>query len=571
MTVVWKRLLWITLCVTVVAQDSVLFTHEAVHHPVIARNGMVATQQYLATEAGLAVLEEGGNAVDAAVTIGFVLAVTLPRAGNLGGGGFMLIHDAESQRTVAVDYRERAPAAARREMYWDENGQLDRTLSTHSYLAVGVPGTVAGLLDVLDKYGTITRQRALQPAIEFAKKGFLVDEEFALSLAAAKERMRASPAAMAVFFKPDGGNYIAGERLHQRDLAWSLQQIATKGKAGFYDGELAKRLIKAIQAGGGIMTLSDLKAYKPTYREPVRGTYRGVDVVSMPPPSSGGVHLIQMLNMLEGYDLGAMGHNRARTVHLMAESMRRAYADRFKHLGDTDFVAVPLTGLLSKEYAAQLRESIKQYRATPSDQVGPGNPVAFHESNDTTHFSVMDGQGNVVSNTYTLNFSYGTKLMAADTGILLNNEMDDFATKPGEPDSFGLIGGEKNAIEPGKRMLSSMTPTILFKDGKPYLATGSPGGSRIITAVLQIVLNVVDHGLNIAEATHAPRVHHQWFPDSLRVERGISGDTLDLLRALGHEVQVGHAMASTQSVMCIDGVFYGSSDPRRPGAETKGH
>lgn len=554
-----------------VAQDAALYSDKDIFHPVQSQNGMVASQERLATEAGLEVLKEGGNAVDAAVTIGFTLAVTLPRAGNIGGGGFMLVHLAKSKETFALDYREKAPKAASRDMFLNAKGEVDPEKSQYSYLAVGVPGTVAGLTMALEKYGTISLERALKPAIELAEKGFTISQDLHKALVQAQKRMQASPASMAIFYKEGGVPYEAGELLVQKDLAKSLKQIAKEGAAAFYKGAIADAMAAEMKAHGGLITKEDLAAYNAVMRDSVHGTYRGYDIYSMPLPSSGGVHLIQILNLLEPFPIRSLGHNTAQTIHLMAESMKLAYADRSKFLGDSDFVPVPITGLISKNYADELRRKIDQNRATPSNKVLPGNPNKFAESIDTTHFSVMDKYGNVVANTYTLNLEFGTKLTLPGTGILLNNEMDDFAAKPGVPNAFGLIGGEFNAIAPEKRMLSSMTPTIVSKQGKPFLVTGSPGGSSIITSTLQVIMNVIDHGMNMAQATNAVRVHHQWLPDELRVEQGLNGDTVRLLTEKGHKVVVTNAMGSTQSIMRTGNVFSGASDPRRPGALTLGY
>ena len=556
---------------TAYAQYPSIDNQKDIFHPATSKNGMVSSQERYATEAGLAVLKEGGNAVDAAVTIGFTLAVTLPEAGNIGGGGFMLLHLAKDNQTIAIDYREKAPLAATRDMFLNAQGEVDPEKSRYSYLAVGVPGTVAGLTMALEKYGTISLERALKPAIELAEKGFPVYEDLQKSLIAIKERMQASPASMAIFYKPGGVPYELGEILVQKDLARSLRLIAQEGSKAFYKGAIASAIVADMEANGGLITKEDLAAYKPVMREPIRGTYRGYQIYSMPLPSSGGVHLVQMLNLLEGFSIGELGHNTAQTIHLMAESMKLAYADRSKFLGDADFVPVPVAGLISKSYANELRRKININRATPSQEIAPGNPKQFSESNDTTHYSVMDKYGNVVANTYTLNFSFGTNLTAAGTGILLNNEMDDFSAKPGVPNAFGLIGGEFNAIEPEKRMLSSMTPTIVMKDDKPYLVTGSPGGSRIITAVLQVIMNVIDHKMNIAAATNAIRVHHQWLPDTLQIEQGLNGDTIRLLTEKGHKISVQNAMGSTQSIMGVGNSFEGASDPRRPSALTLGY
>ncbi len=540
-------------------------------HPVAAQNGIVASQEQLATRAGLEVLKEGGNAIDAAVTVGFTLAVTLPRAGNLGGGGFMLIHLAENNQNLAIDYREKAPLAATKDMFLDENQEVDSLKSRFSHLSVGVPGTVAGMIMVLEKYGTISLERALKPAIELASQGYPVTESFRISLEFARRSMQASTASMEIFFKPDGSAYNAGEIFVQKDLANSLKLISERGKNAFYRGEIAKKITADMKANGGLITLADLAAYEPVIRQPVKGNYRGYDIISMPPPSSGGIHLIQILNILERFPLSSLGHNTAQSIHLMTESMKLAYADRSKYLGDSDFVSVPIKELTSKKYADRLRKKINYYRATPSQEIAPGNPYNLRESNQTTHYSIIDKYGNAVANTYTLNFSYGTGITVPGTGILLNNEMDDFVAKPGVPNAFGLIGGEANAIEPEKRMLSSMTPTIVLKDNKPFLITGSPGGSKIITTVLQIITNVIDFKMNIAEATNAVRFHHQWLPDRLEVEEDLNGDTVRLLTRRGHKIVRTNAIGSTQSITNVNNKFYGASDPRRPDALTIGY
>jgi gamma-glutamyltranspeptidase/glutathione hydrolase len=554
-----------------IAQELPIDDPKDIFQPVVARNGMVSSANKYATEAGLQVLREGGNAVDAAVTVGFTLAVTFPRAGNLGGGGFMLIYMADPKKVVAIDYREKAPKAASRDMFLDENGNVASEKSLHSLLAVGVPGTVAGLALALDKYGTISLKRALRPAIELADKGFPMDSELRRSLIDVKGRMMASTASMKIFYKPVGASYDEGEVFRQKDLAWSLGQIARQGPDAFYKRKIAEKIVHYMKEEGGLITFEDLASYNPVIREPVRGTYRGYDIYSMPPPSSGGVHLIQMLNMLERFPRGLYGHNTAKTIHILVETMKLAFADRSKYLGDPDFVDVPVAGLISKDYARKLQRKINTERATPSDEVSPGAPGGYNEGVDTTHFSVIDRYGNAVSNTYTLNFSYGTKLTVPGTGILLNDEMDDFSSKSGVPNAYGLIGGEYNSIEPEKRMLSSMTPTIVLKDDRPYLITGSPGGSRIITAVLQILLNVIDFNMNIATATNAVRVHHQWLPDEVVVEEGLNADTMRLLREMGHMVVIGNTIGSTESVMKIGDFLYGASDPRTPGSLTLGY
>ncbi len=553
-----------------VAAEQAILSAQDIFHPVLGTQGMVASQEATATRVGLEVLKGGGNAVDAAVAVGFALAVTLPRAGNLGGGGFMLIHMAESGETLALDYREEAPVAAGRDLFLDADGKVDNQRARFSYLSAGVPGTVAGLSAAQARFGRLSLAEVLAPAIRLAEEGMPVSVALAEGLAARAERLKAWPETARVFFKADGSPYSAGEKLVQSDLAWSLKEIARDGAAAFYKGEIGQRIAADMKANDGLITEADLAAYDAVWREPVTGSYRGYAIASMPPPSSGGVHLVQILNLLESYPLGEMGAGSAATLHVMAEAMKLAYADRSQHLGDPDFWKVPQRGLTSKAYASRLRQRIDQDRALAATEIGPGDPVPY-ESNETTHFSVADRFGNVVSNTYTINFSYGSGIVAKGTGILLNNEMDDFSAKPGTPNAYGLIGGAANAIEPGKRPLSSMTPTLVFKNGKPWLVTGSPGGSRIITTVLQIVLNTVDHGMNVAAATAAPRMHHQWLPDELRIEPGFSRDTLRLLAEKGHRVVIKNAMGSTQSLLRIEDGWTGASDPRRPGALTLGY
>ncbi len=542
-----------------------------VAHPVFAKNGMVAVQEATAAGVGLEILKHGGNAVDAAVAIGFTLAVTLPRAGNLGGGGFMLVHLAKTGETVAIDYREMAPGAAARDMFLDSEGKVASDRSQFSYLAAGVPGTVAGLTLALQKYGTLSLQEVLAPAIRLAEHGIQVSPDLSSSLKQYRENLKRRPGSAKVFFKEDGSDFQPGEGMIRKDLAWSLKQIAAHGAEAFYQGAIAKKLVADMEANDGLITLADLQNYRAIIREPVRGTYRGYEIASMPPPSSGGIHLIQILNILEGYAIADLGPNSADTIHLMAESMKHAYADRSRHLGDPDFWKVPVRGLVSKSYAKAIRKKIDANRARSAEEIDPGNPFPYEESNDTTHFSVMDREGNAVANTYTLNFPYGSGIVAQGTGILLNNEMDDFSSKPGVPNAYGLIGGDANAIQAKKRPLSSMSPTIVFKEGQPYLATGSPGGSRIITTTLQIILNVIDHGMNIAAATDAPRIHHQWLPDELRVESALNPDTLRRLAAKGHRVALKEPMGSTQSILRTDAGFYGASDSRRPGALALGY
>ena len=554
------------------SDSAAIFSGVDIIHPIYAASGMVATQEEQATRIGLEILKQGGNAVDAGVAIGFALAVTLPRAGNLGGGGFMIVHSADKNETVAIDFREMAPLGASRDMYLDEDGNAVAQRSRFTYLAVGVPGTVAGLALAAERYGSgqLTLADLIAPATKLAADGMPVSEDLASSLAAREKRLKKWPESVKIFYKADGSLYNVGETLVQADLATSLQAIADQGPQAFYEGEIAEKIAADMEANDGLITLKDLKNYKAVIRRPVRGTYRGYEIVSMPPPSSGGVHVVQILNMLEHYPIKQFGHNSASTIHRMAEAMKLAYADRSEYLGDPDYAEVPVKGLTSKKYAAELVNMIDVSKARPASDIKPNNPIPY-ESNETTHYSVMDQDGNVVSTTYTINFSYGTGIVAAGTGILLNNEMDDFSAKPGVPNAYGLIGGDANAVAPRKRPLSSMTPTIVLKDGKPFLITGSPGGSRIITTTLQVIMNVIDHGMNIAEATVAPRIHHQWLPDEIRVEEGLSPDTVALLEAMGHKVVIKNAMGSTQSIMRMPEGLYGYSDPRRRNALTTGY
>jgi gamma-glutamyltranspeptidase/glutathione hydrolase len=530
----------------------------------------VVSQERLATHIGVDMLKAGGNAVDAAVAVGFALAVTHPQAGNIGGGGFMLVHLAAQNETIAIDYRETAPAAMTRDVFLDDKGEADPAKSRDSALGVGVPGTVAGLALAHEKYGSgkFTLAQLMAPAIKLAREGFTVEDDLADSLPRIQPRLARWPASAKIFLKGDAP-LARGDRLVHSDLAASLETIAAGGPRAFYEGPLAERLIAALRRSGGIMTLDDLKNYHAIVRPPVRGTYRGYDIASMPPPSSGGVHLIQILNILEGFPLRDTGAGSAATLHLMIEAMKPAYADRSQYLGDPAFVQVPVGWLTSKRYAATLRDAIDPEHARPSKDIRPG--TAPHEGDNTTHFSVVDAQGNAVANTYTLNFSYGLGLVADGTGILLNNELDDFAAKPGAPNAYGLIGGDANAPGPGKRPLSSMSPTIVTRDGRVVLVTGTPGGSRIITTVLQIVLNVIDHQMNIAEAVAAPRIHHQWLPDQVFAERGLSPDTIRLLEARGHKVIVGATMGSANSILVSGDGLTGAADERQRGTLAEGY
>ena len=517
--------------------------------PVVGQHTMVVTSHQLATEIALDILKAGGNAMDAAVAAGFALAVTQPRSGNIGGGGFMLYSPSNADAVTAIDYREKAPSKAYEKMFLDGRGNSDQALSQFSHLSAGVPGTVAGFALALEKFGTMSLAQVLQPAIHLAKNGFALPNRFVEGIAARKHVFDKWPASKKTFFKSDGTSYKVGEIFKQPDLAQTLQLIADNGPVGFYTGKTAKLIVSEMQKHGGLITYEDLANYQAVIRQPVHGIYRGFDVYSMSPPSSGGVHIVQILNMLEPYPISEYGHNSAQTIHLMAEAMRRAYADRASYLGDSDFIVVPLKGLTSKNYAQNLVNNIQLDKATPSVEIKAGDPQQY-ESPETTHFSIVDQFGNAVSNTYTLNFSYGSGIVVTDAGFLLNNEMDDFSTKAGTANAFGLMGGEANKIEPNKRMLSSMSPTIVKLNGNNFLVTGSPGGSRIISTTLQVIMNVIDHKMNIQTAVNSPRMHHQWWPDEIRIEQGISPDTI----LINQE----------------NGSLYGAADPRQSTSQAAG-
>jgi gamma-glutamyltranspeptidase / glutathione hydrolase len=537
--------------------------------PVSARHGMVVAQEARAARIGVQFLEQGGNAVDAAVATGFALAVTYPRAGNIGGGGYMVIHLAGRRLDTAIDYRETAPAATTRDVFLDERGEADPRKSRDSGLAVGVPGSVAGLALAHAKYGSgkFTLAQLIAPAITLARDGIPIEDDIADSLPRLQARLARWDATTKIFFA-DGRPLAAGATLVQRDLADTLSAIARDGPRAFYEGAVAEKIAAAVRASGGRMTPDDLKNYRAIERAPVRGRYRGYDVVSMPPSSSGGVILIEMLNILEGYH--DLGHDDARRLHLMIEAMKLAYADRAAFLGDPASVEVPLARLTSKRYAAELRARIDPARARAAAEIRPALPTP-REGGNTTHFSVVDRFGNAVANTTTLNFSYGLGLVAEGTGVLLNNELDDFAAKPGAPNAFDLLGGEANAPGPGKRPLSSMTPTIVLKNGKPFLVTGSPGGSRIITAVLQVIVNVIDRKLPVADAVGAPRLHHQWWPDEVLVDRGFSPELVRALEARGQHVVEGLQPTSANSILVTRAGFVGAADNRSRGALAAGY
>jgi gamma-glutamyltranspeptidase/glutathione hydrolase len=545
---------------------SQLPVESASRRPVRGKHGMVASTSEIASRVGVEVMQHGGNAVDAAVAVGLALAVTYPAAGNLGGGGFMLIRLADGRATM-VDYREMAPARAHRDMYLDEKGNVVPEASTVGYRAVGVPGTVAGFALALEKFGTRTFAELARPAERLAREGFRLRYALAESLKGSSKLLSRFPDSRRIFLR-DGRFYEEGDVLCQPDLAATFRRLIEHGPREFYEGETARLIAEDMAANGGLITVDDLKNYRAVEREPLRATYRGHDIITVRPPSSGGVALIEMLHILESYELAPLGHNSSAYVHRLIETMRRAFADRAKFLGDPDFSHIPVTGLTSRSYAEKLRKTIDLKRATSSREIGPGNPLPY-ESEQTTHYTVVDAAGNVVTNTYTLNGGYGSGAVATGTGVLLNNEMDDFSSKPGVPNMFGLIQGEPNSIGPKKRPLSAMTPTIVLKNGKPYFAIGSPGGPTIINTVLQVILNVIEFEMNIQQAIDAPRVHHQWLPDEIVCEPfGLSKDTIEALKARGHTFRDRPRYIGDAHGVMIDpktGVRLGGSDSRLDG------
>ncbi|WP_418125133.1 gamma-glutamyltransferase [Variovorax sp. 160MFSha2.1] len=538
--------------------------------PVAAENGMVVSAQHLATKVGVDVLKRGGNAVDAAVAVGYALAVVYPAAGNLGGGGFMTVQLADGRKTF-LDFREKAPLAATANMYLDKDGNVIKGLSTKGHLAVGVPGSVSGMEYAREKYGTMKRGDLLAPSIQLADKGFALQQGDIDLLATATADFKEDPATAAIFLNK-GEPYKVGDKLVQKDLAKTLREISAKGTDGFYKGWVGNAIVASSQAGKGLITQADLDQYKTREMAPVECDYRGYRVVSAPPPSSGGVIICEMLNILEGYPLKDLGYHSAQAVHYQIEAMRHAYVDRNSYLGDPDFVKNPLERLLDKGYAEKIRAVIDPKKAGVSKDIKPG--VAPHEGSNTTHYSIADKWGNAVSVTYTLNDWFGAKVTAAKTGVLLNDEMDDFTSKVGVPNLYGLVQGEANKIEPGKRPLSSMSPTIVSKDGKPVMVVGTPGGSRIITAVMLTMINAIDYGMNVQEAVDAPRFHQQWLPDVTNVETyALSPDTRKILTDMGHNLGVpqpaNHLAAIIVGAPSLGGKpvgnnrFYGANDPRR--------
>lgn len=538
----------------------------ASRHPVRGSLGMVVSAEAHATEVGVTILKSGGNAVDAAVAVGFALAVTFPEAGNLGGGGFLLFRSTDGSETVSIDFREMAPQSAHRTMYQNEKEEVIPEASTVGWRAAAVPGSVAGLLTALQRYGTKKPAEVLAPALQLAEKGFRVAYSLESSLYASRKLLQRFPESRRIFLK-DGNYYREGDWFRQPELAETLRKIIAGGAEAFYEGPIAEQIADDMKANTGTITREDLRLYRPKLRTPVHGTYKGMEIYSMGPPSSGGIALLEILNILEPFPLAKYGHNSSQSLHLISEAMRRAFADRAEFLGDSDFVKVPVEELTDKAYADDRRKTIDPYLAGKSTAIGHGTPT-HPEPMETTHYSVVDKDGNAVAVTTTLNGSYGCGITVRGAGFLLNNEMDDFSSKPGVPNMFRLIQGEANSIAAGKRPLSAMTPVIVVRDKKNYLVMGSPGGPTIINTVTQVLLNVLEYGMNIQEAIDAPRIHHQWMPDTIRMERyGISNDVIQALQARGHHVEFVQNLGDAQGIV-IDpesGIRLGASDPRHSG------
>ncbi|PAF46974.1 gamma-glutamyltransferase [Helicobacter sp. 12S02634-8] len=527
-------------------------------------SGLAMTSNALANKVGKEVLDKGGNAIDAAVAVGYALAVVHPAAGNIGGGGFAVIHLANGEN-ITLDFREKAPLKATRNMYLDKNGNVIADASTIGYLAAGVPGTVAGMSAMLEKYGTKKLSELITPAIALAKNGFVITQRQAETMAQAKKDFAKFASSKKYFLKKDGSSYEEGDLFVQKDLAKTLELIQKEGAKAFYQGKIADLIAKDMEKNGGIITKEDLAHYNVVWRKPVIGNYRGYEIVSMAPPSSGGTHIIEILNVMENANIGQLGFGSSKTIHIMAEAMRQAYADRSLLMGDPDFIKVPVDKLIDKAYAKKIYQNIQPNKATPSTQIKPGLGQ-IHEGENTTHYSVADKWGNAVSVTYTINASYGSAAAVDGAGFLLNDEMDDFSIKPGVPNLYGLVGGDANAIEPNKRPLSSMSPTIVLKDGKLFMVVGSPGGARIITTVLQVISNVIDHQMNISEAIQAPRFHMQWLPDEIRIEKyGMPEDVKDNLKKMGYKIITKPVMGDVNAILIDPNskIMYGSGDPRK--------
>lgn len=589
------EIIMITIKKTHLLLLTTLFSHSlyAAYEPAVeAQHGMVVSSQHLASQVGNDILQKGGNAIDAAVAVGYAQAVVNACCGNIGGGGFMTIHLADGTNTF-INFRETAPSSASKNMYLDKDGNLIKDASLYGYLASGVPGTVKGLNSALEKYGTLSRQDVMAPAIKLAREGYILTRADTDVLETTTERFKQDPESAKIFLKPDGTPWQPGDRLIQTDLANTLELIASQGSDAFYQGEIPKKVEEASKQHNGLLTQEDFANFTITETKPITCTYRGYEFISAPPPSSGGVTICQTLNILEGYDLKSMGFNSAEYVHILTEAMRHAYMDRNTFLGDPQFIKNPTEKLLNKAYATEIRQQIKPNEATPSENVQPG--IAPHESPETTHYSVIDKNGNAVSTTYTINGRFGAVVIAPGTGFFLNNEMDDFTTKVGEKNLYGLVQGERNSIAPLKRPLSSMSPTIVTKEGKPFLILGSPGGSRIISITLQTALNIIEFGMPPQEAVNSPRIHHQWLPDEVYYEqRGLSKDTLEKLSAMGYKMveqtpwgaaelimvglpgEEGVIPASSGNDSAVsgavrEGYLYGSNDVRRPAGKAVGY
>ena len=540
---------------------------ESITHPVVGLEGMVVTQHYLASEVGEAILNKGGNAYDATIAVAFALAVVLPRAGNIGGGGFTVLYNSSDESFQSLDYREKAPLAASKNMYLDKNGEVISNLSTLGYKAIAVPGTVDGMWELHKRYGSMDWKELILPSIKLAKEGFKVSPLMADTLNRNYESLSKFSETKKIFFQenPVKFNYL----LIQEDLAKTLEKISNDGRNGFYRGEVARKIVADMKRNDGLISLDDLENYKSKWRKPLVNKYKNFEIITMPPPSSGGLHLIQMLNILESFDIKSLKHNSPSYVLLLNEVMKYAYADRSQYLGDPDYVDVPVNKLISKNYAENISKKITIDRVTQSDDIKAGMYIDL-ESDETTHFSIADKFGNLVSTTYTLNSSFGSKVVIAKTGVLMNNEMDDFSSAPGVPNQFGLLGEKFNEIQPSKRPLSSMTPTIVFKNNSPFLIMGSPGGSRIITAVLQNFLNIVEFEMNLADSINKPRVHQQWYPDLLFLEKGFDELHAEKITELGQEVYFMNPGTALESIMIKNNYFYGYGDTRRPDSKAIG-
>lgn len=545
---------------------SITLSFGAANPPIQDRTGtgLVLSSHELANKIGKEVLDKGGNAIDAAVAVGYALAVVHPAAGNIGGGGFAVIRLANGENTT-LDFREMAPLKASRNMYLDSKGEVIKDASTIGYLAAGVPGTVKGMSAMLDRYGTMKLKDLMAPAIKLAEKGYLINDRQEQTMLEAKDMFKEFSSSSKYFLKKDGSTYKSGDLFVQKDLAKTLKLIAKEGPDAFYKGKIADLIATDMAKNKGIITKEDLAQYQAIWRKPVEGTYRGYDIISMSPPSSGGAHIIEILNIMENANIENLGFASSKTLHIMAEAMRQAYADRSEYMGDPDFVKIPLDKLTSKEYAKEIYAKIPKDKALPSSKVKPGLGQ-IHEGHNTTHYSVLDSKGNAVSITYTINASYGSGAAVEGAGFLLNDEMDDFSIKPGVPNLYGLVGGEANAIEPKKRPLSSMSPTIILKDGKVFMVVGSPGGSRIITTVLQVISNVIDHKMDISTAVESPRFHMQWLPDEIRTEPfGIIKDVQNNLEKMGYKIIKEPYMGDVNAIM-VDpktGKIIGSMDTRK--------